>query len=102
VFDSSYDRGEPVTFPVNGVIPGWTEALQLMKPGSKYKIYLPPALAYGERGAGGDIGPNQALVFDVELISVSKAPATPPTQVPPTQGDNPAGSEPQPEKPPAR
>jgi FKBP-type peptidyl-prolyl cis-trans isomerase FklB len=75
VFDSSYDRGQPVTFPVNGVIPGWVEALQLMKPGSKYKIYLPPALAYGERGAGNDIGPNQALVFEVELISVSKAPA---------------------------
>ena len=101
VFDSSYDRGEPATFPVNGVIPGWVEALQLMKPGAKYKIYLPPALAYGERGAGGDIGPNQALVFEVELISIDKTPAAPPTPVPPTQGD-PASSEAQPEKPPAR
>ncbi|MES1241555.1 MAG: FKBP-type peptidyl-prolyl cis-trans isomerase [Acidobacteriota bacterium] len=87
VFDSSYDRGEPVTFPVNGVIPGWVEALQLMKPGSKFKIYLPPALAYGERGAGGDIGPNQALVFEVELISVAPASAAPAVEVPPTQGD---------------
>lgn len=92
VFDSSYDRGEPATFPVNGVIPGWVEALQLMKPGSKYKIYLPPALAYGENGAGGDIGPNQALVFEVELISVQKTP-------PPAE--NPA-PEAQPEKPPAQ
>ena len=78
VFDSSYDRGEPATFPVNGVIPGWVEALQLMKPGAKYKLAIPPALAYGERGAGGDIGPNQALVFEVELISVNKTPAAQP------------------------
>ena len=80
VFDSSYDRGEPATFPVNGVIPGWVEALQLMKPGAKYKLAIPPALAYGERGAGGDIGPNQALVFEVELISVNKTPAAQPGQ----------------------
>lgn len=102
VFDSSYDRGEPATFPVNGVIPGWTEALQLMKPGSKYKIYLPPALAYGERGAGGDIGPNQALVFEVELISVSKAPAE--GAAPQGQAENPGTTQDQaqPEKPPAR
>jgi FKBP-type peptidyl-prolyl cis-trans isomerase FklB len=93
VFDSSYDRGEPATFPVNGVIPGWVEALQLMKPGAKYKIYLPPALAYGENGAGGDIGPNQALVFEVELISIQK---TPP---PPAEDQAP---EVQPEKPPAQ
>lgn len=92
VFDSSYDRGEPATFPVNGVIPGWVEALQLMKPGSKYKIYLPPALAYGENGAGGDIGPNQALVFEVEMISIQKTP--------PPAGD--PGAEAQPEKPPAQ
>ena len=70
VFDSSYDRGEPATFPVNGVIKGWVEALQLMKPGAKYKLYIPPDLAYGDRGAGGVIGPNQALVFEVELISI--------------------------------
>lgn len=75
VFDSSYDRNEPATFPVSGVIPGWVEALQLMKPGAKYKLYLPSALAYGEHGAGHDIGPNQALVFEVELISVSNPPA---------------------------
>lgn len=77
VFDSSYDRNEPATFPVNGVIPGWVEALQLMKPGSKYRLVIPPALAYAERGAGNDIGPNQVLIFDVELLSVEKAPAAP-------------------------
>ena len=70
VFDSSYERGEPVTFPVEGVIPGWTEALQLMKEGAKWKLFIPPALAYGERGAGQVIGPNATLLFEVELISV--------------------------------
>ncbi|MBW2451379.1 MAG: FKBP-type peptidyl-prolyl cis-trans isomerase [Deltaproteobacteria bacterium] len=69
-FDSSYDRGQPATFPVGGVIPGWTEALQLMKPGAKFQIYIPAELAYGERGAGQDIGPNATLIFDVELIEV--------------------------------
>lgn len=69
-FDSSYGRGEPATFPVSGVIPGWTEALQLMKEGAKFKIVLPSELAYGERGAGQVIGPNATLIFDVELISV--------------------------------
>jgi FKBP-type peptidyl-prolyl cis-trans isomerase FklB len=69
-FDSSYKRGEPATFPVSGVIAGWTEALQLMKEGAKWQIFLPPALAYGERGAGRDIGPNATLIFEVELISV--------------------------------
>ena len=69
-FDSSYSRGEPATFPVNGVIPGWTEALQLMKTGSKWQLFIPSNLAYGERGAGGKIGPNSTLVFDVELISI--------------------------------
>ncbi|MEW6720454.1 MAG: FKBP-type peptidyl-prolyl cis-trans isomerase [Thermodesulfobacteriota bacterium] len=69
-FDSSYKRGEPATFPVSGVIAGWTEALQLMKEGSKWQLFLPPNLAYGERGAGRDIGPNATLVFEVELISV--------------------------------
>lgn len=73
VFDSSVERGEPVKFPVDGVIPGWTEALQLMKVGAKYRLFIPPALAYGERGAGQDIGPNQALVFDVELLSIEPA-----------------------------
>jgi len=69
-FDSSYRRGEPATFPVSGVIAGWTEALQLMQEGAKWQIVLPPNLAYGERGAGRDIGPNATLIFEVELISV--------------------------------
>lgn len=73
VFDSSYERGEPVTFPVSAVIPGWTEALQLMKPGAEYMLYIPPNLAYGERGAGAKIGPNQTLVFKVELLKVIPA-----------------------------
>jgi FKBP-type peptidyl-prolyl cis-trans isomerase FklB len=71
-FDSSYDRGQPATFPVGGVIAGWTEALQLMKPGAKWQLAIPSELAYGERGAGQDIGPNATLLFDVELISVEK------------------------------
>ncbi len=69
-FDSSYKRGEPATFPVSGVISGWTEALQLMKVGAKWQLFIPPTLAYGERGAGRDIGPSATLIFDVELISV--------------------------------
>lgn len=69
-FDSSYDRGQPATFPVNGVIAGWTEALQLMKEGAKWKLFIPSDLAYGERGAGADIPPNSTLIFDIELIKV--------------------------------
>ncbi len=71
VFDSSYQRGQPATFPVNGVIAGWTEALQLMPEGSKWRLYIPSDLAYGKRGAGRDIGPDAALVFDVELLKVN-------------------------------
>ena len=70
VFDSSVERGQPATFPVNGVIPGWIEALQLMNPGSKFKLFIPSELAYGERGAGKMIGPNSTLIFEVELISI--------------------------------
>lgn len=71
-FDSSRDRGQPATFPVNGVIPGWTEALQLMPVGSKWKLFIPSDLAYGPRGAGGVIGPNETLVFDVELMAIGE------------------------------
>jgi len=71
-FDSSYKRGQPATFPVNGVIGGWTEALQLMKEGAKWQLFVPADLAYGEKGAGNIIGPNAALIFDVELISVKE------------------------------
>lgn len=70
-FDSSISRGQPATFPVKGVIKGWTEALQLMPAGSKWKIFLPPSLAYGPNGAGDKIGPNATLIFEVELISVN-------------------------------
>ena len=69
-FDSSYKRGQPATFPVSGVISGWTEALQLMKEGAKWQLFVPSRLAYGEKGAGQAIGPNATLIFEVELISV--------------------------------
>ena len=70
VFDSSYKRGKPAEFQVDGVIPGWTEALQLMKAGEKWRLFIPSDLAYGARGAGGVIGPNAVLTFDVELLNV--------------------------------
>ena len=94
-FDSSYKRGQPATFPVSGVIKGWTEALQLMPVGSKWQIFVPSELAYGERSAGGgQIGPNSTLIFEVELLSIQEKPEkqAPPTpqapqtpQTPPTQ-----------------
>jgi FKBP-type peptidyl-prolyl cis-trans isomerase FklB len=70
VFDSSVQRGEPAVFPVNGVIQGWVEALQMMSVGSKWRLFIPSDLAYGERGAGGAIGPNSTLIFDVELLEI--------------------------------
>jgi len=73
-FDSSYQRGEPATFPLTGVIPGWTEALQLMKKGSKWVLFIPSELAYGERGAGNRIPPNSTLIFEVEMISYQETP----------------------------
>jgi FKBP-type peptidyl-prolyl cis-trans isomerase FklB len=81
-FDSSYGKGEPATFALNQVVQGWTEGLQLMKAGSKYKFYIPAALGWGDRGAGPLIGPNAAVVFEVELISVG-APQAPEGQQPP-------------------
>ncbi|MGQ8366635.1 FKBP-type peptidyl-prolyl cis-trans isomerase [Glaciecola sp. 1036] len=71
VFDSSYDRGQPAQFPVNGVIKGWTEALQLMSVGDKWRLHIPHHLAYGEQGAGAAIGPYSTLVFDIELLEVN-------------------------------
>ncbi|MBI4849070.1 MAG: FKBP-type peptidyl-prolyl cis-trans isomerase [Nitrospirae bacterium] len=71
-FDSSMKHGQPATFKVGGVIPGWTEALQLMKTGSKWQLYVPSNLAYGERGAGREIGPNATLIFEVELLSIQE------------------------------
>jgi FKBP-type peptidyl-prolyl cis-trans isomerase FklB len=80
-FDSSYKRGEPATFPLNGVIKGWQEVLPMMTEGSKWEVYIPSELAYGTRGAGANIGPNETLIFDIELVEVKKddkpAPAAP-------------------------
>jgi FKBP-type peptidyl-prolyl cis-trans isomerase FklB len=70
IFDSSVRRNEPAVFPVSGVIAGWIEALQLMSTGSKWRLFIPPHLAYGENGAGGSIGPNSTLIFDVELLEI--------------------------------
>ena len=95
-FDSSYKRGQPATFPVNGVIKGWTEALQLMPVGSKWQLFIPPDLAYGERGAGPDIGPDSTLIFEVELLSIqAKNPEKTPA-APETKPGNPKPETPQP------
>jgi FKBP-type peptidyl-prolyl cis-trans isomerase FklB len=83
-FDSSYKRGQPATFRVTGVIKGWTEALQLMKTGSKWKLFIPADLAYGERGSGQQIGPNAVLIFEVELLSIQSTQAGLPTISNPT------------------
>src|SRR5256886_3987651 len=87
-FDSSYKRGQPATFPLNGVIKGWTEGLQLMKPGSKYQFFVPSNLAYGEQSVGPDIAANATLIFDVELLEVKP----PPTPAPQASGPVPQGA----------
>lgn len=91
-FDSSYKRGQPATFNVGGIIKGWTEALQLMPVGSKWQIFIPSELAYGQRGAGRDIGPNACLVFEVELLSIQPKPAAPVPAVAPATAPAPSAA----------
>ena len=71
-FDNSYARGEPATFPVTSIIDGWQEALQLMQEGAKWKVFIPSMLAYGAKGAGEDIGPNETLIFEIELVEIKQ------------------------------
>jgi FKBP-type peptidyl-prolyl cis-trans isomerase FklB len=102
-FDSSYKRGQAATFAVGQVIKGWTEALQLMPVGSKWQLVIPPNLAYGDRGAGADIGPNATLIFEVELLSIKEKPAAPPAAAPAPSAKpvTPPPTEPQGSTPPA-
>src|SRR6266542_5038397 len=89
-FDSSYKRGQPATFPVNGVIKGWTEALQLMKVGSKYQLFIPADLAYGERSVSPDLAANSTLIFEVELLDAKAAPSPAPAAAAPPKAPSPA------------
>lgn len=96
-FDSSYQRKNPATFRVTGVIKGWTEALQLMKEGAKWQLFVPPELAYGERGAGPRIGPNATLIFEIELVSVKEeSGSTPPKPGPKSGSPKPGAVTPKP------